>query len=149
MGPRQRSRPPCLALADGQPWQAVRQEPQRGTGHAVQQAILLLADDGVTLVLSGDVPLTHPDTLAALLAGHARVAPMRWRCSRWIWPIRTAMAVSCATSRGPCVPSSRKRTPAMRSAASPRCTAAFWPHRRSACAWLARLDDRNAQVSST
>ncbi|MEP6966214.1 MAG: bifunctional UDP-N-acetylglucosamine diphosphorylase/glucosamine-1-phosphate N-acetyltransferase GlmU [Polaromonas sp.] len=45
-----------------------RQEPQLGTGHAVQQALPLLADDGVTLVLSGDVPLTQADTLQALLA---------------------------------------------------------------------------------
>ncbi|MGJ0559437.1 bifunctional UDP-N-acetylglucosamine diphosphorylase/glucosamine-1-phosphate N-acetyltransferase GlmU [Methylocystis sp.] len=44
-----------------------RQEPQLGTGHAVQQALPLLADDGVTLVLSGDVPLTQPATLQALL----------------------------------------------------------------------------------
>ncbi|MBW8722539.1 MAG: NTP transferase domain-containing protein, partial [Polaromonas sp.] len=45
-----------------------RQEPQLGTGHAVQQALPLLADDGVTLVLSGDVPLTQPATLEALIA---------------------------------------------------------------------------------
>lgn len=45
-----------------------RQEPQLGTGHAVQQALPLLADDGVTLVLSGDVPLTQADTLTSLLA---------------------------------------------------------------------------------
>jgi len=45
-----------------------RQEPQLGTGHAVQQAVPLLADDGVTLVLSGDVPLTEVATLQALLA---------------------------------------------------------------------------------
>ena len=45
-----------------------RQEPQLGTGHAVQQALPLLADDGVTLVLSGDVPLTEAATLQALLA---------------------------------------------------------------------------------
>ena len=45
-----------------------RQEPQLGTGHAVQQAVPLLVDDGVTLVLSGDVPLTQADTLLALLA---------------------------------------------------------------------------------
>ena len=45
-----------------------RQEPQMGTGHAVQQALPLLADDGVTLVLSGDVPLTQASTLLALLA---------------------------------------------------------------------------------
>ncbi len=44
------------------------QEPQLGTGHAVQQAVPLLADDGVTLVLSGDVPLTQAATLQALLA---------------------------------------------------------------------------------
>jgi bifunctional UDP-N-acetylglucosamine pyrophosphorylase/glucosamine-1-phosphate N-acetyltransferase len=44
-----------------------RQEPQLGTGHAVQQALPLLLDDGVTLVLSGDVPLTQAATLKALL----------------------------------------------------------------------------------
>ncbi len=45
-----------------------RQAPQLGTGHAVQQAVPLLDDDGITLVLSGDVPLTQADTLQALLA---------------------------------------------------------------------------------
>jgi len=45
-----------------------RQEPQLGTGHAVQQALPLLADDGITLVLSGDVPLTQAATLQALLS---------------------------------------------------------------------------------
>jgi bifunctional UDP-N-acetylglucosamine pyrophosphorylase / glucosamine-1-phosphate N-acetyltransferase len=45
----------------------VRQEPQLGTGHAVQQAMPVLPDDGVTLVLSGDVPLTLSETLQALL----------------------------------------------------------------------------------
>ena len=44
-----------------------RQEPQLGTGHAVQQALPELLDDGVTLVLSGDVPLTQAATLEALL----------------------------------------------------------------------------------
>ena len=47
--------------------QFARQEPQLGTGHAVQQAVPLLADDGVTLVLSGDVPLTQVATLQALI----------------------------------------------------------------------------------
>ena len=40
----------------------VRQEPQLGTGHAVQQAVPALADDGLVVVLSGDVPLTQADT---------------------------------------------------------------------------------------
>ena len=46
----------------------VRQEPQLGTGHAVQQAVPVLPDDGVVVVLSGDVPLTQPDTLRQLIA---------------------------------------------------------------------------------
>ncbi len=50
------------------PLSFARQEPQLGTGHAVQQAMPLLADDGITLVLSGDVPLTQTATLQALLA---------------------------------------------------------------------------------
>jgi bifunctional UDP-N-acetylglucosamine pyrophosphorylase/glucosamine-1-phosphate N-acetyltransferase len=50
------------------PLHCVRQEPQLGTGHAVQQALPQLLDDGVTLILSGDVPLTQADTLQALLA---------------------------------------------------------------------------------
>ena len=45
----------------------VRQEPQLGTGHAVQQAVPVLPDDGVALVLSGDVPLTRAETLQALI----------------------------------------------------------------------------------
>ena len=39
----------------------VRQEPQLGTGHAVQQAVPALKDDGLVVVLSGDVPLTQAD----------------------------------------------------------------------------------------
>lgn len=46
----------------------VRQEPQLGTGHAVQQAVPVLPDDGIALVLNGDVPLIRPATLAALVA---------------------------------------------------------------------------------
>ena len=49
----------------------VRQEPQLGTGHAVQQAMPVLPDDGVVVVLSGDVPLTQADTLRELIAACA------------------------------------------------------------------------------
>ncbi|MDI9332784.1 MAG: bifunctional UDP-N-acetylglucosamine diphosphorylase/glucosamine-1-phosphate N-acetyltransferase GlmU [Cytophagales bacterium] len=46
-----------------------RQMPQLGTGHCVQQAAPLLAgDDSITLILSGDVPLTKPETLQTLIA---------------------------------------------------------------------------------
>jgi len=52
----------------------VRQEPQLGTGHAVQQAVPLLGDDGHVLVLNGDVPLIEPATVQALVeaARHAQ-----------------------------------------------------------------------------
>ncbi|WP_313077774.1 bifunctional UDP-N-acetylglucosamine diphosphorylase/glucosamine-1-phosphate N-acetyltransferase GlmU [Melaminivora sp.] len=69
----------CVGVAGtsaGFDLQCVRQEPQLGTGHAVQQAVPRLAGDGVVLVLSGDVPLTRADTLAALLtaSGGERLA---------------------------------------------------------------------------
>ncbi|MDO5653468.1 MAG: NTP transferase domain-containing protein, partial [Brachymonas sp.] len=59
----------ALAQTDGTApkRQFVRQMPQLGTGHAVQQAVPVLADDGIVVVLSGDVPLTQADTIEALV----------------------------------------------------------------------------------
>ncbi|MCT0229427.1 bifunctional UDP-N-acetylglucosamine diphosphorylase/glucosamine-1-phosphate N-acetyltransferase GlmU [Synechococcus sp. CS-1324] len=49
----------------------VRQEPQNGTGHAVQQLLVPLQGfSGDLLVLNGDVPLLRPASLARLLAQH-------------------------------------------------------------------------------
>jgi bifunctional UDP-N-acetylglucosamine pyrophosphorylase / glucosamine-1-phosphate N-acetyltransferase len=45
----------------------VRQMPQLGTGHAVQQAVPVLLDGGTTLILNGDVPLIRASTLKALV----------------------------------------------------------------------------------
>ena len=45
------------------PAKFVLQEPQLGTGHAVQQAMPHLQDDSQALVLYGDVPLTQQSTL--------------------------------------------------------------------------------------
>jgi bifunctional UDP-N-acetylglucosamine pyrophosphorylase/glucosamine-1-phosphate N-acetyltransferase len=59
---------PPAGTAAGLHLNFVRQEPQFGTGHAVQQAVPVLADDGIVVVLSGDVPLTRVDTLQALIA---------------------------------------------------------------------------------
>ncbi len=47
------------------------QQPQLGTGHAVQQAVSFMKEDGeddVTIVLYGDVPLVQVETLQALMA---------------------------------------------------------------------------------
>jgi bifunctional UDP-N-acetylglucosamine pyrophosphorylase / glucosamine-1-phosphate N-acetyltransferase len=55
----------------------VLQQPQLGTGHAVQQAVPALDDaHATTLILNGDVPLIRPATAAALAAacGGTRLA---------------------------------------------------------------------------
>jgi len=49
------------------PVQWAKQEPQMGTGHAVQQAMPAVRGD-IVLVLYGDVPLTRVDTLRTLVA---------------------------------------------------------------------------------
>lgn len=46
----------------------VFQAEQKGTGHAMQQALPALQDDEIVLVLYGDVPLVQPETLRALVA---------------------------------------------------------------------------------
>ena len=54
----------------------VRQMPQLGTGHAIQQVVPALVGDGTTLILNGDVPLIETSTAKALIdacAGHALV----------------------------------------------------------------------------
>ena len=52
----------------GQRVRCVRQEPQLGTGHALQQALPALDDrHATTLILNGDVPLIRPATAAALV----------------------------------------------------------------------------------
>ncbi|HRH80829.1 MAG TPA: bifunctional UDP-N-acetylglucosamine diphosphorylase/glucosamine-1-phosphate N-acetyltransferase GlmU [Thiobacillaceae bacterium] len=53
-----------------------RQEPQLGTGHAVQQAMPHLDETGICLILYGDVPLTRPETLQemTLIAREGAVA---------------------------------------------------------------------------
>ncbi len=54
----------------------VRQMPQLGTGHAIQQVVPALQGQGTTLILNGDVPLIETATAKALIdacAGHALV----------------------------------------------------------------------------
>lgn len=64
------------ALGHGTKIRFARQMPQLGTGHAVQQAMPLLPDDGTVLVLSGDVPLIGDAALRALVdaSGGERLA---------------------------------------------------------------------------
>ncbi len=63
------------AFASQQDIEFALQQPQHGTGHAVQQALPLLVGgdnpDDTTIVLYGDVPLVQPETLKRLLAARA------------------------------------------------------------------------------
>ena len=60
------------AFAHEEKLQFVLQQPQHGTGHAVQQAVpqLLAGTESadITLILYGDVPMVQPSTLQRLLA---------------------------------------------------------------------------------
>ncbi len=47
--------------------QWIEQKEQLGTGHAVQQAIPLIKNEGNTLILYGDVPLIDQDTIKRLI----------------------------------------------------------------------------------
>ena len=55
------------ALRDAPVDSWVLQAEQRGTGHAMQQALPVLQDGDLALVLYGDVPLITPSTLHALI----------------------------------------------------------------------------------
>ncbi|HKS68717.1 MAG TPA: bifunctional UDP-N-acetylglucosamine diphosphorylase/glucosamine-1-phosphate N-acetyltransferase GlmU [Candidatus Acidoferrales bacterium] len=60
-------------LAESLGAQAVVQQPQRGTGHAVQVARRAIRRNAkLALVLPGDAPLLQTETLAALLETHRR-----------------------------------------------------------------------------
>ena len=56
---------------EGSGARSLRQMPQHGTGHAVQQAVPHLGDSGTTLILNGDVPLIEPATCRALIEASA------------------------------------------------------------------------------
>jgi len=51
-----------------------KQEPQLGTGHALQQALPCLGGAATTLVLYGDVPLVRAETLKHLIGNGERVS---------------------------------------------------------------------------
>ena len=122
--------------------QFARQMPQLGTGHAVQQAAPLLADDGVVLVLSGDVPLIQADTLRALVAACAgqRLALLTIHFADptgYGRVLRTGDAVQAIVEHKDANEAQRAVTEVYSGImAAPA---------RALKGWLARLDNRNAQ----
>jgi bifunctional UDP-N-acetylglucosamine pyrophosphorylase/glucosamine-1-phosphate N-acetyltransferase len=120
----------------------VRQEPQLGTGHAVQQAVPHLHDDGMVLVLSGDVPLTQMDTLQQLIAasGGTKLALLTIAFddpTGYGRILRSGEVVQAIVEQKDATPAQRQITEVYSGImAAPAAQLK---------AWLARLDNKNAQ----
>ena len=123
-----------------------RQDPQLGTGHAVQQAVPLLADDGVTLVLSGDVPLTQATTLQALLdqCDGQRLALLTLRMPDPTGYGRIIRSGSEASAQVRAIVEHKDATPEQRQITEIYSGIMAVPTRLLR-RWLARLDNNNAQ----
>ncbi len=126
--------------------QFARQEPQLGTGHAVQQALPLLADDGVTLVLSGDVPLTQAATLQALIeqCDGQRLALLTLSMADPTGYGRIVRAGTEASSQVRAIVEHKDASAAQREIREIYSGIMAVPTRLLR-AWLARLDNKNAQ----
>ncbi len=133
-----------LSAPAGTPLRFVRQEPQLGTGHAVQQAAPVLPDDGVTLVLSGDVPLTQADTLQALLQAcdGQRLALLTLDLPD---PTGYGRIVRTASGEVQAIVEHKDATEAQRAIGEIYSGIMAVPTRLLR-GWLARLDNRNAQA---
>jgi len=122
----------------------VRQMPQLGTGHAVQQAAPLLHDDGITLILNGDTPLIEAATLRALVeaCGSTNLALLTVTlddASGYGRIVRSA-----GSSHITAIVEHKDATPEQR-AIHEVYTGAMAAPTAQLKQWLARLDNRNAQ----
>lgn len=128
--------------------QFARQVPQLGTGHAMQQAAPLLPDDGTVVVLSGDVPLIGDDTLRALAAQSAgrRLALLTIRVDdpKGYGRIVRVQGAPDAEGEVLSVVEEKDATEAQRAIREVYSGVMAVPARLLK-AWLARLDNKNAQ----
>lgn len=127
--------------------QFVRQNPQLGTGHAVQQAAPQLHEDGITLILNGDTPLIEAATLRALVdacAGDqlALLTVTLADATGYGRILRRTAADGSSTVLA--IVEHKDATPEQRAINEVYTGAMAAPTARLK-AWLARLDNRNAQ----
>ncbi len=120
----------------------VRQEPQLGTGHAVQQTVPVLRDDGIVVVLSGDVPLTQVDTLQQLIhvSGGDKLALLTIDFADptgYGRIVRLGDVVQAIVEQKDATPAQRKITEVY--------SGIMAVPAKQLKAWLARLDNKNAQ----
>lgn len=122
------------------------QEPQLGTGHAVQQALPQLGDDaqaaGSTLVLYGDVPLTSAATLRNLL--HAAGDGVGLLTAELADPAGYGRIVRDAGGKVQAIVEQKDATPEQRAIREINTGIMVLPTQRLA-AWLGRLSNDNAQ----
>jgi bifunctional UDP-N-acetylglucosamine pyrophosphorylase/glucosamine-1-phosphate N-acetyltransferase len=121
--------------------QFVLQEPQLGTGHAVMQALPLLPPDGSTLILYGDVPLTRPATLRRLLAHEGVLALLTAELED---PTGYGRIVRDSGGNVVRIVEEKDASPDERRIREINTGMLHVPNAKLG-AWLARLEDRNAQ----
>lgn len=129
--------------------QFVRQMPQLGTGHAVQQAAPLLHDDGITLILNGDTPLIEAATLRALIeaCGGTNLALLTVDLEdpSGYGRIVRAAPTPCDPDPGITAIVEHKDAAPEQRAINEVYTGAMAAPTARLKSWLARLDNRNAQ----
>ena len=131
------------ALAGQAGLRFARQMPQLGTGHAVQQAMPVLGDDGVTLVLSGDVPLTQVPTLQALLQA-SQGTQLALLTLQTAHPTGYGRIVRSPEGQVQAIVEEKDATPEQRAITEIYSGIMAVPTHLLRT-WLARLDNRNAQ----
>jgi len=120
----------------------VEQQPQLGTGHALQQALPHLDQRAGTLVLYGDVPLITAATLAALMAGQA--ARLKILTAELAEPRGYGRIVRNAKGAITAIVEEKDATPQQRRIREINTGIMLLPGKRLA-GWLAKLSNRNAQ----
>ena len=119
----------------------VLQEPQLGTGHAVQQALPLLANDGLVLVLYGDVPLTQLATLKKMLSQPDALTLLTHKVSN---PSGYGRIVRDSLGRVKCIVEEKDATPEQRAITEVN-TGILAAPTRLLHTWLGQLQNNNAQ----
>ncbi len=119
----------------------VLQEPQLGTGHAVQQAMPNLADGSRTLVLYGDVPLIQHNTLHQMQQAGAGLVLLTVNLDK---PTGYGRIVRDAQGDVQCIVEEKDATPEQREISEVN-TGILLASTEKLRSWLAKLGNNNAQ----